>query len=189
MRIVYVGGMCLALLAACERPPWARQERPPLPVKARPASMTPEAPPPPPARQEPRALSPAALPALPDWALGLTGRPLAQAFPRAEACIGNTDAVVMRYEGAPGGSRIAGWGWEIAARRPVARVVLTDEAGAIIGAGAGGRPRRDVAQARPELNSNAVGWQALTARTEGVVLAYGVAGDGTAACLLGRIKL
>lgn len=188
MRIVCMIGLCLAL-AGCERPDWARQERPPLPPGARPAAPAVEAAPGPLARSEPRARSLDPLPAPPDWSTGLIGRPLAQAFPKAEACIGNTDAVVMRYEGSPAGARIAGWGWELAARRPVARVVLTDEAGAILGAGAGGRPRRDVAKAHPELTSHAVGWQALTPRTEGVILAYGVAGDGEAVCLLGRIRL
>jgi len=130
------------------------------------------------------------LPDLPKWAADDLGKPLKDLFADNTAdCVGNTDLVAMRYQGpfSPG-ARIEGWGWDAKAKKPVARILLTDDAGKIVGAGETGLPRPDVATARKEITSPTTGWQAVTAQTAGGLYAWGLTGAKTA-CRLGHINL
>ena len=131
------------------------------------------------------------LPELPKWAKSFMGQKLDDTFPnQAGACIGNTDLVAMRYQGAVApGARIEGWAWDSAARKPVERIVLVGDNGQIVGAGETGLPRPDVAAARKEVASPNSGWQAWTPQGGGGLYAFGLVGDGKIACRLGHITL
>jgi hypothetical protein len=170
----------LALLAACDRP------KPGTSPAAPPPAVT-GAPPPPPAiktSQDP-------LPALPAWAAPMIGKTLKDVLPDlGGTCIGNTDVVDMRYVGASQGVQIEGWGWDSAAKQVVARVVVVDIDGKIVGAGETGVPRPDVQAARgAEVTSPTSGWKAIVNLTTGSVDAYGVVGDGSKGCKLGHLVL
>lgn len=135
--------------------------------------------------------TPAPLPDRPAWAGTFMGRPLKSVFPDGGGqCIGYTDKVDWRYQGAPPGVMVEGWGWDVAAKAPVTRILLTDPSGQVVGAGEGGvTPRPDVPTVRKEVTSGVTGWKATSPLTEGVLLAYGVTGNGTSTCPLGQIKL
>ena len=130
------------------------------------------------------------LPDLPKWSAAYMGKALKDVFAdQAAACLGNTDLVGMRYNGPfTPGARIEGWGWDGKAKKPVAKILLTDDAGKVVGAGETGLPRPDVQTARPEVTSPSTGWQAFTAQTGGGLYAYGVIGQ-KAVCRLGHINL
>jgi hypothetical protein len=165
----------LALLTACDQP------------KPRgPAANAPAAAPAP--AQAAQNTEPA--PAAPAWAVALIGKPLKEAFPGADvSCVGNTDNVVNRYQGASPGVKIVGWGWDPAAKAAVQRVVLVDADARIVGAGETGAPRPDVTAARPDITSPTTGWTAVTAKTSGPVDAYGIIGDGKSLCRLGHLEI
>lgn len=167
---------CLAL-AGCKRPQWATPEKPPEPQTV--AAAAAEA-------NEPA--SHRAVQTLPEWARGLIGRNPRAAFPRNGACIGNSDGIGERFAGPPAGVKVFGWGWDVAAKRPVRRVVMVDAAYVIIGAGEGGIARKDVAKARPEFGATA-GWAAVTGMTRGPVDVYGIVENGSAICPLGHLEL
>ncbi|MDB5477172.1 MAG: hypothetical protein JWP49_2683 [Phenylobacterium sp.] len=131
------------------------------------------------------------LPDLPKWAKSLMGQKINEAFPvQTTACVGNTDVVTMRYQGAVApGTRIEGWGWDPAAKAAVQHILLVADDGQIVGAGETGLPRPDVTAARKEVTSPTVGWQAYTAQGGGGLYAFGLLGDGKTACRLGHINL
>jgi hypothetical protein len=140
-----------------------------------------------PAASKPSPEAAGPVPAAPQWATSLVGRKFAEAFPKPPVkCEGNTDAVLQRYGGASPGTQVEGWGWDPRAKVAVARVVLVDLDGAIIGAGETGRARPDVTAARPDIASPTTGWTAVTTRTKGPVLAWGLLGD-EGVCPLGRL--
>jgi hypothetical protein len=161
----------LAVLTACDQP----KPRPPVagaPVAAAAAQNTEQ------------------MPAVPTWAVALVGKPFKEAFPGAEAsCVGNTDNVDQRYQGASPGVRVVGWGWDPAAKAAVQRVVLVDADARIVGGGETGMARPDVTSARPDITSPTTGWAALTSKTSGPVDAYGIVGDGKSLCRLGHLEI
>jgi len=146
-------------LAACEQPDWLTRRDP--------------------------------LPPLPAWVDPLVGRPLAEAFQMAPdtACIGNTEQVEALYGGARPGARLSGWGWDVQGKAPPSRIIIAGRDQRIAGGGESGRPRPDVAEARPEVDAEGTGWQAFTTLSEGEAVAYGVLADGARICKLGAIKL
>ena len=121
----------------------------------------------------------------------MMGQKLDDTYPNhAGACIGNTDIVAMRYQGAAApGTRIEGWGWDPVAKKPIEHVILVADNGQIVGAGETGLLRPDVAAARKEVTSPSAGWQAFTPQGGGGLYAFGVMSDGKAVCRLGHIKL
>jgi len=130
------------------------------------------------------------LPAQPAWVGTVLGKPLRAAFPQNDGdCVGNTDLVDFRYVGATPGVMIEGWGWDQEAKAAVARVVLADKDGQIVGGGETGVPRPDVNERRKDIVSRTTGWKAVTPVTTGVVRAYGVVGAGQDTCPLGEIDL
>ncbi|MCR5873069.1 hypothetical protein LRS10_01970 [Phenylobacterium sp. J426] len=156
----HLAGMAAAAgLAACEQPAWLTGRDP--------------------------------LPPLAPWADALVGRPLTEVFAPAPAgaCSGNVDQVEQRYGGQRPGARISGWGWDAAAKAPLARIVVTGPDGRISGGGESGRERNDVPEARPEVTSRTTGWTALTRTSEGEAQAYGVLADGRRACHLAGVAL
>lgn len=188
MRIITCSvatALAAASLAGCDkakpRPPSAQPAAPSAaatPAGA-PAAWTP---PPPKPTNDP-------LPAQAAWAGALLGKSQKVAFPRADGnCIGNTDRVDLRYVGATPGVMIEGWGWDKDAKQVVARVVLADKDGQIVGGGESGVPRPDVPAAEPFVTSSTSGWKAVTPVTTGVLLAYGIVGEGRT-CALGQIDL
>lgn len=166
------------LLAGCERPAWTDPARSkgPRSLTAEPAGS--------PATPPEQGIAPAP----PPWAGPLLGRRLDEIAQGVAACQGNADAVRRRYAGPPPEAELAGWGWDLAAGRRVARVVLVDESGRIVGAGEGGRRRLDVPRALPAIPDADTGWTAVTGAT-GAVTAYGLTGDGRGACRLGTLQL
>lgn len=56
------------------------------------------------------------------------------------------------------GYRASGWGWDRVLARPLMKIVLTNEAGRITGAGRGGLQRVDVKQLVPGITSSFTGW-------------------------------
>jgi hypothetical protein len=131
------------------------------------------------------------LPELPKWAKSLMGQKLDDTYPnQAASCLGNTDLVGMRYQGAVApGSRVEGWAWDPAAKKPVEHIILVADNGQIVGAGETGLPRPDVAAARKEVTSPTTGWQAWTPQAGGGLYAFGITADGKSACRLGHINL
>jgi hypothetical protein len=165
-----------ALVAACDKP----KVRPAKPAAVANAGLPTGAPP------QPGAGAPTSqdsLPAQPAWAADYIGKTLAAVFPDQNGqCIGNTDNVNLYYRGASQGVRVEGWGWAPAAKAAVARVLLVDEAGKVVGAGETGKPRPDVNAARKDITS-------VTAKTTGGVYAYGLMPDGKQLCRLGHLSL
>lgn len=127
-------------------------------------------------------------PAAPAWAAALMGKPMRTAFPADGTCVGNTDNVEKRYAGPPAGTKIVGWGWDDAAKAPIAKVVLVDKDMVVVGAGDTGLERPDVVRARPNITSNTTGWGAMTGLTKGALDSYGVLADGKSVCKLGHIE-
>jgi hypothetical protein len=131
------------------------------------------------------------LPALPDWSRPLLGQPLRGPFPNkgGKRCLGNVDAVRVRYLGEPGGVMIVGWAWDTLDKAPPARVILVDDSLLIRGAGVTGSARPGVPKALPEVTTDKVGWEALVPRQVGPLDAFGVMADGKTVCRLGHIDL
>lgn len=131
------------------------------------------------------------LPALPDWARPLLGQPLRGPFPTdgGKRCLGNVDAVRVRYLGEPNGVMIVGWAWDTVARAAPAHVILVDDSLLIRGAGVTGSERPGVPKARKEVRSANVGWEAVVPRQVGPLDAFGVLADGKTVCRLGHIDL
>src|SRR5688500_2372483 len=75
------------------------------------------------AQAPPAAPSPPPRPPQPAWATDYLGKGLRELFAKTGDCIGNTEAVETRYAD---GAAIIGWGFDNAARAPVARIVLVD---------------------------------------------------------------
>lgn len=177
-RFAMAGLAVLAAGGGCARPDWTDPER----SKGSRALPLPPAKPAIPSDAGP-------VPAPPAWVAPLLGKPLRTAFPRDGVCIGNTDRVVRRYAGPPGGARIEGWAWEFAAKAPVPRVVVVGAGGVIIGGGEAGLLRTDVPRAVPAVTSDRTGWEAVAPQTSGRVEVFGVIEDGEAICPLAGVEL
>lgn len=180
----------VAALTGCDeakpRPPLpAEGQPPPGPREAADAASAPAAP-------APRAVdaNQEALPALPAWARPLIGQEVKALFPRQDGvCVGNTDVVTLRYKAGSPGVRILGWAWDPAAKKPLARTLLADEAGKIVGAGETGAPRTDVTAVRKDVTSSTTGWLGYTAKTRGEVAGWAIMSDGKTLCPLGHLIL
>ena len=130
------------------------------------------------------------LPAPPKWAEAYIGKPLKDVFPNnSGTCVGNTDVVNLRYQGATPGVRVEGWGWDPTAQKAVQHVLLVEDGGKIVGAAETGKPRPDVAAARKDITSPTTGWEGTTSDTAGGIYGYGITGDGKTACRLGHLIL
>jgi hypothetical protein len=164
-----------AALSACDQPKPRTPKPTPPPIFATPQPLA-------------SARSGPPMPALPAWSAEMIGKPLATLFPgKHPFCMGNTDNVQEKYGGVAPGVQIVGWGWDPAAKAPIARILLTDNVGLVAGAGESGVARRDVIEARPDITSLNTGWAAYTSRTMGPVEAYGVIDGGRALCRLGHL--
>ena len=173
-----LAGLTMLAAGACARPDWTDPE----------TSKASRALPPPPAKPAIPS-DPGAPPAPPAWVAPLLGKPLRTAFPRDGVCVGNTDGVVRRYAGPPGGARVVGWAWEFAAKAPVPRVVIVGAAGTIIGGAESGALRADVPSAVPAVTSKHTGWEAVSPQTTGRVEVFGVVEAGRAICPLAGVEL
>lgn len=161
-------------LTACDKP----KPRPPAPPAA-PMDVTGPA---------PTAPGGAAMPALPAWSKDYIGKPITALFPGPpKPCVGNTDNVEQKYGGAAPGVEIVGWGWDPAAKAPIARVLLVDITGLVAGVGETGIARPDVNKVKPEITSPTTGWAAYTSRTLGPVDTFGILADGKSVCSLGHL--
>lgn len=130
------------------------------------------------------------LPAMPDWVTPLIGQPVAGAYPTTVAdCRGYVDAIDTRFGGTPSGTQISGWGFDMAARKPFAKILIVDEAGLVQGGAISAGDRPDVPAGMPAVTSAAVGFTALTSVTTGTVSAIGVDDARKTACGLGNITL
>ena len=180
-------GVAIALslaLTACGEPAWMD------PAKA---GARPEPPfrlagePPPVEKKIPTSAD--SVPAPPAWAAGLIGKTLAEAYPGEGACMGNTDSVILTYQGATPGAKVLGWGWDPVAKHRIDRVVLLDGERRIVSAGEGGVARPDVAKAKADVTDRNTGWSADVPKVTGIFDSYGVLADGVSTCVLGRIVL
>lgn len=175
-KIIVVVALATAAVAACDQPkPRQPDDKAAAPVAAAPAGP-----------QVATTTDP--LPPLPPWAGAYMGKGLRDVFPGDGACLGNTDIVELRYQGAAPGAKIIGWGWDTAAKKVVERVVLVDKNFQIVGAGEKGLPRPDVISTLPQVTDENSGWSALTPLASGAVDSYGITGDGTAICKLGHLE-
>lgn len=129
------------------------------------------------------------LPPLPEWGHDLIGKPLREHFPTRGTCLGNLDALRIRYLGEPQGVTVVGWGWDPAAKAPPSRVLLVDESLLIRGTGVSGAARPGVPKAIPGITSPNVGWEAQAQRIVGPLDAWGILADGKTICRLGHIDL
>lgn len=166
------------LVAGCGRPQWAGSEKAP---DTAPRASSPTV------SSAPHAVKDG--PSISHWAVDLLGRNPRSVFARNGVCVGNTDRVIEKYTGSFAGAKIAGWGWDVATKRHVQRVILVDQTYTIVGAGDGGLSRADVPRVRPEITDGETGWNATTRMTSGPLDAYGVVGNGTAICPLGHLEL
>jgi hypothetical protein len=181
MRAVLIPFSILVLaLAGCDQPKWRGEGPAPGAATQAPAAGASAAAP-------SRPVDPGPTPPPPAWAEPLIGKPLREAFPGTGVCKGNTDIVEKTYAGAPAGVRIHGWGWDVAARTRVARILLVDAEARIVGVGQGGAARPDVTAAVPDVTDGQTGWHADLAQTSGVVDTYGIVDGGKSVCVLGRM--
>lgn len=117
----------------------------------------------------------ASLPPYPAWASSLIGVAVAKAYPHtAVRCFGYLDSVTGEYTGSPGGAEVSGWAFDMNAWQPIARVIVADTAGKIIGAADGGVPRPDVQQSLGWITSPDTGWHGSVAATKGPVSVWAV---------------
>jgi hypothetical protein len=156
-----IASLALVLVAGCDQP----KDRSEAPPPAAPAAS-------------PR-------PPQPAWAADYLGKSLRELFPKTGDCVGNTEAVETRYAD---GAAVIGWGWDIAAKAAVGRVVLVDAAYRVVGAGETGLSRPDVPAARADITDPNTGWRAITTTAAGAFDAYGITDGGQGACKLGHIE-
>lgn len=117
------------------------------------------------------------------------GTELASAYPLRTECWGQFDSFAERTTGPNATGEAQGWGWDVAARQPVRRVVFVDAQGLIVGAGEGGRPRPDVANKRRGVTSELTGWQGEVPLDAGPLTVWGLTAQAGSACPLGPMSL
>ena len=157
-------------LAACDQPKW--RDKPATAETAKAKVVTSDA---------------VATPAAPVWSQAMIGKALREVFPATGLCKGNTDIVQKVYTGVPAGVQLHGWGWDLAKKARIERVILVDRTYRIVGAGEGGVARADVPTAIPEITDPSTGWNADIALKSGPLDAYGITGDNSI-CVLGHIE-
>jgi hypothetical protein len=128
------------------------------------------------------------LPPYPAWARPMIGQNMGHVLTGHGACVGVWDAVPAKHIVKPTGSEAQGWGWDVAGKTPVAHILFVNADNIIVGAGDGGMPRADVAQARTDVTSPNTGWHGVIGATEGKMLAVGVT-TKNAGCNLGQYDL
>ena len=107
-------------------------------------------------------------PNYPAWAEPMIGRPMAQFTHGHGECKGAFDVVAANYNVKPVGSTVQGWGWDVAAKQPVQRLLFVDMDDHIVGAGNGAvNARPDVTAARPEVTSKMTGWSGVVGEIKG----------------------
>lgn len=124
-------------------------------------------------------------PAAPPWASEWMGRKLNLSAANPAECTGNLDGVRPSEKGA--GRVVFGWGWDIAAKVSIARIVLVDPAGVVVAAGEGGSSRGDVPLARPEIKDPNSGWNIEIGDLVGPLDAYGLLAEEGRPCRLGHL--
>lgn len=99
-------------------------------------------------------------------------------------CLGALDGA--RPSTASGFGRAAGWAWDVAAGKPVERLLVSGGGGRILGVGVGGMRRPDVDKALPAVTHARTGWTAAIQMAPGEELAaFAVLQDGRL-CEVGR---
>jgi hypothetical protein len=88
------------------------------------------------------------------------GRPIAdyRTPAAAGACIGYLGAVTPVISYAAPAFRARGWAFDLRRGEPVARLVLVDDQGRVVGYAIGGRPRPDVEKVMPNVTSRTTGF-------------------------------
>ncbi|MGD9933275.1 MAG: hypothetical protein AB7T37_06105 [Dehalococcoidia bacterium] len=97
------------------------------------------------------------------------------------SCAGFFDSVLDARSDA--GAGVAGWAWDRVNKQTVAKVVIADADGTLIGLATTSTPRPDVLQNAAEVNSADTGWFGYSRSSEGEATAYAVL-PGNAACPL-----
>jgi hypothetical protein len=151
--------VCMAMLAGCNGKPEEGGDT------SNAAQTDPKNPPPP----------------YPSWANAMIGRPLASNG--STTCKGKIDTVSLKHTGAKKGSEVQGWAWDEGGAKPFERIVFTNSAGVVIGAGSGGGARPDVPQAVTEVKTPNVGWSGVVGALDGRFKAVGLTASG-ASCTL-----
>lgn len=158
------------ILAACSPPNWASGK----PAQGQPSEVAK-----PVQGEERKAL------VAPPWASEWIGRKLPLSSSNPAECTGNLDGVRPSEQGA--GRVVFGWGWDVAGKARIARIVVVDPAGNVVAVGEGGSPRGDVPQARPEVNDPNAGWNVEIGDLVGPLYAYGLLSDQGRPCRLGYL--
>lgn len=133
-------------------------------------------------------LSNDSLPPPPAWSASMIGKPIRERFTVGETCNGYIDVARVRYEGAKPGVGFEGWGWDGVAKKRGDHILLTDEAGRIVGAGEGGRPRPDVPQNMPAVTAPDTGWSAASPLLKGKIQAWVLQDGDKIACQLATFE-
>lgn len=174
-----VWGLLIAVLATgCERPAWTNPEA------SRASRTAPEAPE---RFDDAPAMTAVAVADTPEWSQAVLNRPLHKTFAIGPDCIGNVDDVAPARAGGVG-RVLTGWAWDPVGRQAVARILIVHADGRIIGAGDGGRLRKDVPKAIPSIASNTTGWRAATNMQTGPVRVFGQMRDESM-CRIAEAKL
>lgn len=190
VKLVVVAWGCIAASVAlngCSRAPWrdpASASATPQPPFVLPAMAAAEK-----AQYAKYTGDPAAMPPFPPWSKGLIGADLTSRFPKRATCTGNTDSVVVRYDGNPSGLKLLGWGWDPAAKQRIDHVILVGPSARIVGAGDGGVARPDIPAAMPLIRDPDTGWYAELPLPATAVDAYGIVDGGAAICRLGHLSV
>ena len=127
-------------------------------------------------------------PAYADWVAPMLGHKVTEFAKVTTPCLGSFDVAGTRYVGPPAKVDVAGWGWDQTGKRPIARVVLTNEDGRIVGGAVTGVNRPDVPAAVPEVKTPAVGWKGIAQASSGDITAVGLTASG-GFCTLGTTTL
>lgn len=127
----------------------------------------------------------AALP-LPDFVASLQGQTFeALGLATVTGCVGTFDGFSNEFAGDPAGVRGFGWAWNSESSSPYDKILVTDEAGLVVGGGEGSFSRPDVPQANPEdITTDLVGWDAFIEALQGTVTAYAYDEAGATVCAL-----
>ena len=97
------------------------------------------------------------------------------------ACLGYFDNAT--HLGVEGGAKVNGWAWSNQEKAGPSQILLTDEAGTVVGLATGGLDRPDVVAAVPAVVSAGVGWEGYSKEAR-AVSAYALIDHGSRACRL-----
>ena len=128
-----------------------------------------------------------ATPAFPEWVAPYLGRNIAEVFALdSDTCTGFANPADPNEQFTEAtGVRVDGWGWSITNERAYSRIVATDDAGIIQGAGDGGFARPDVPQAMRDITDPNTGYSIVTRSTSGTVSVFGIDEANHTACRIG----